>query len=445
MTPSDPIPGRAEGPSSEPTLSNTSGGGLGTPSLAAHHPESAPAQSVPRSDTRSDAVPPAPAPQAWPKAHAPAPAAPMSPAAPVARRPTPWMAGLALLLAALSFAFAGFQWQKLNTTRQELARRSQTNQAQTDEARAVAGQAEALTKELQARLAVAELRLSEVSLQRSQLEELMLSLSRSRDDNLVQDLESALRLAQQQAALTGSAQPLLAALQSANERIARAAQPRLNPVQRAIERDVERIRASTLADLPSLVMRLDDLARAVDQWPVVNEVGPMGLASEPSARGSPDPLDAQQAGTTDINTANTNDDPAAPGQAGWAHVVERWSSLWRQAWDSVVRSSRDLVRVSRIDQPEAALLAPEQAFFLRENVKLKLLNARLGLLARQTESVQADVQSVQGSLSRYFNVKAPPVVQAQSVLAALREELGSADLPRPDEALAALAVAAEGR
>jgi uroporphyrin-3 C-methyltransferase len=46
--------------------------------------------------------------------------------------------------------------------------------------------------------------------------------------------------------------------------------------------------------------------------------------------------------------------------------------------------ARNLVRVSRIDNPEAVLLSPEQTFFLRENLKLKLLNARLGLLARQT-------------------------------------------------------------
>jgi hypothetical protein len=48
-------------------------------------------------------------------------------------------------------------------------------------------QTEALAQELQARLAVAEVRLSEVVLQRSQLDELMLSLSRSRDDTLVHD------------------------------------------------------------------------------------------------------------------------------------------------------------------------------------------------------------------------------------------------------------------
>ena len=46
------------------------------------------------------------------------------------------------------------------------------------------------------------------------------------------------------------------------------------------------------------------------------------------------------------------------------------------------RSARSFAS-RRIDQPEAMLLAPDQAFFLRENLKLRLLNARLALLARR--------------------------------------------------------------
>ncbi|MFT3849367.1 MAG: uroporphyrinogen-III C-methyltransferase [Propionivibrio sp.] len=42
---------------------------------------------------------------------------------------------------------------------------------------------------------------------------------------------------------------------------------------------------------------------------------------------------------------------------------------------------RSLVRIQRFDREEPALLSPGQAFFLRENLKLRLLNARLALLA----------------------------------------------------------------
>lgn len=363
-----------------------------------------------------------------------------------ARRSGQWLLALALVLAVLAVMMAGLLWQKVGFTQKELARRSQEGSTQATETRAMAAQAEAQVQELQARLTVAEVRLSEVSLQRSQLEELMLALSRSRDDNLVQDLESALRLGQQQTQLTGSVQPLLAALQAADERIARAAQPRLNPVQRAIARDVQRIRGTPVADVPSLVQRLDELARRVDQWPVLNDPR---LSSEPVAapvRKAALPVVARQ--TPPSQAAVQAPGPIEPSQpvlSGWDRVSQAGSTLWRRVWDDVTRSGRELVRVSRIDRPEAALLAPEQAFFLRENLKLRLLNARLGLLARQMDAVQDDLKGIDAALARYFDTAAPEIVSAQAAVTQLRTELVVRDLPQPEESLAALAVAAGGR
>ncbi|OPF64370.1 uroporphyrinogen-III C-methyltransferase [Hydrogenophaga sp. H7] len=354
--------------------------------------------------------------------------------APAARRGGVWLGALALLLAVLTLMMAGLLWQKVDFTQKELARRTQVSETQSSETRTVAAQAEAQVKELQARLAVAEVRLSEVSLQRSQLEELMLALSRSRDDNLVQDLESSLRLAQQQSQLTGSVQPLLAALQSADERIARAAQPRLNPVQRAIARDVQRIRSTSVADVPSLVQRLDELVQRVDQWPVPNDVGPRS----PAAR--------KASGSGSASTASANPaEPAAPAAGGWDRAVQTWSGFWSRVWEETTRSGRELVRVSRIDRPEAVLLAPEQAFFLRENLKLRLLNARLGLLARQMDAVQDDLKTIDAALARHFDTTAPDVAAAQAAVTQLRAELVLTEWPRPEESLAALAVAAGGR
>ena len=114
-------------------------------------------------------------------------------------------------------------WQKLANIQEQLARQSADTGVQALEARTLAKQALELARETAGRLTVSETRLSEVTLQRTQLEELMQSLSRSRDENLVVDIESALRMAQQQAQLTGSVEPLLAALKSADQRVVRAA------------------------------------------------------------------------------------------------------------------------------------------------------------------------------------------------------------------------------
>jgi uroporphyrin-3 C-methyltransferase len=354
-----------------------------------------------------------------------------------------------LAVAVVALVMCGLLWQRLGFTQEELARRARDAEAQVVEARTLASQAEALTQELQARLSVAEVRLSEVSLQRSQLEELMLSLSRSRDDNLVQDLEANLRVALQQGQLTGSAQPLISALQAADQRIARAAQPRLNPVQRAIARDIDRIRSASLADIPALANQLDELVRQVDAWPTTNAVGQVGQTAQPvrpraAAAREPAAEAASPASAGDAPAEGADGTPgAAPG--AWRQTVARWNAWWSATWAHTLNQARDLVRVSRIDHPEAALLAPEQAFFLRENIKLQLLNARLALLARQLPASQADVLAVENLLRRYFDTRSPAVNSALGSLGRLRRDLVAQDLPRPDETLTALAAAARGR
>jgi len=181
-------------------------------------------------------------------------------------------------------------WQKLSGIQEELARRSLDAGAQAVSARTLAQQAQDTVRDMGGRMASLEARLSEVSLQRQQLEELMQSLSRSRDENLVVDIESALRLAQQQAQLTGSAEPLLAALRTAEQRLQRAAQPRLNPVLRAITHDSERIKAAAVTDIPALLVKIDELARLFDDLPLANGAVP-ALEGEPAPAAADKPAE----------------------------------------------------------------------------------------------------------------------------------------------------------
>ncbi|HSW21191.1 MAG TPA: uroporphyrinogen-III C-methyltransferase, partial [Burkholderiaceae bacterium] len=127
--------------------------------------------------------------------------------------------------------------------------------------------------------------------------------------------------------------------------------------------------------------------------------------------------------------------PPAKGQPVW---WERWR-------DSVLSEARSLLRVSRIDQPEAALIAPEQGFFLRENLKLKLLNARLSLLARQAEAARADVAAATVALNKYFDPASRRTQAAAAQLQQVQAQVRAAELPRIDETLTALATAAAGK
>jgi uroporphyrin-III C-methyltransferase len=349
------------------------------------------------------------------------------------------LAWLALVLAAVAVAGVAWMSQRLSATQAELARRLVDTRAEAVAAVGSANKAEAMLSDLSARLGVTELKVSEVSLQRSQLEELILTVSRSRDDSLVFDLESSIRLAFQQSQLTGSPQPLLAALQAAASRIERSAQPRLNPVQRAMQRDIERLQAAALLDVPQLVARLDDMVRQSDAWALRNEPFVRQPAQE-STPVMPSPLPS----------VSSSEEALAPlsqtePQGAWQRF-NRWRVYWAQRlWAGVVEGTSDLVRVSRIDRPEAALLAPEQAYFLRENIKLVLLNARLALLAGKIETARADLASAETLLARYFNDQTGMVRVALVTLGQMQKDVQQDTLPRPDETLNALAVAASGR
>ena len=336
---------------------------------------------------------------------------PVSADAPALPKPLPRAVVLALGgVALVALLLSGLLWQKLSTIQEQLARQSADTGAQSLEARASARQAQELARDTAAKVSVYEARLSEIALQRSQLEELMQSLSRSRDENLVVDIESAIRLAQQQAQLTGSVEPLLAALKSADQRVSRAAQPRLTPLQRAIARDIDRIKSAAVSDTPGLLVKMDELVRLADELVLANAVT----------------------------------------QAQGLALVKRQPSLaaptwWQRSLQVALDEARNLVRVSRIELPEAALLSPEQSFFLRENFKLKLLNARLGLLARQLESSRSDLADAALSLAKYFDVSARKTQTAANLLQQVQLQMKTLQLPRVDETLAALTTAAAGR
>ena len=309
---------------------------------------------------------------------------------------------------------------KLNGIQEILAKQTSDVSTQAVEARVSAKQAEELARDTAARLAVTDAKLSEVALQRAQLEDLMQSLSRSRDENLVVDIESAIRLAQQQSQLTGSVQPLLAALQSSQMRLTKVAQPRLAPLLRAIVRDIEQIKATPVTDTPTLLIKIDELVRAIDNLALLNAVG-----------------------ATTSNNATTKLADATPETLSWARAISM--SWWEKMLNDLWRNAQGLVRISRIDRPEASLLAPEQSYFVRENLKLRLLNVRLAVLARHFESAQADMNQVTRDLNKYFDVASG---QGPLTLALAREVLAQSkntEIPRIDATLAALTTAAAGR
>lgn len=412
-----PTPDEVPAPAvaAEPAAPAPSGGAAPAPASA---PTVSPAHSAATPATTPATASPVPSP----------PAAPFPPAAASAAALLPAWLSPALVVVAVVAAFAAWTaWDSREQVRGlelELVRRQQGSAEQASDARLQARQAQELARDAAAKVALLEARLADVTLQRSQLEDLIQSLSRSRDENVLADIDAALRVAMQQSALSGSAEPLVAALRSADERLVRINQPRLERVRRAVVRDLDRVRSAGVPDVGALLIKLDEAVRLADELPLlVQAARPAAAAAAPR----------KAAAASKAATGLWPD--------GWSAWLEDWSRPLQVAWTEL----SGLVRVTRIDRPEAMLIAPEQAYFLRENLKLRLLNARLSLLSRQSEAAASDLLMAQSAVQAYFEAGAR---KTQVMLDLLRQVQGQSRqlvLPRPDETLAATAAVAAGR
>lgn len=371
-----------------------------------------------------------------------------NPSAPsVAAHPLPaWLPWLLALLGLASLIGVALAWQSLQrqqSLEQELVRRQEASQALAAEARMSAKQSEDLVRDTAAKVSLLDARLAEVALQRSQLEELMQSMSRSRDENVVGDIESAIRVALQQTQITGSAEPLVATLKQADERLMRYKQPRMEGVRRAVARDLDRVKAVSVVDVSTLTIRLDEVVRLADELPLLAGREPL---LDRSAAGREDRMSAAELTHERERRARQQQEAAAAAADGklallWWQASEQLGSWSRAIWGE----ARTLLRVTRIDHPEAALASPDQSFFLRENLKLRLLNARLALLSRQFDTAQSDLRDSLEMLGRYFDGRSRKVTAAAELLRQVAGQARQVSVPRPDDTLAALTAAAAGR
>ena len=352
-----------------------------------------------------------------------------------------WLPWLLAALGAAVLVCVALAWQSLSrqqSLERELVRRQEATHTEAVEARLAARQSADLVRDTAAKVSLLEGRLAEVALQRGQLEELIRSMSRSRDENVVGDIEAAIRVALQQAQITGSAEPLVATLKQADERLLRYKQPRLEGVRRAVARDLDRVKAIAVVDVSTLTIKLDEVVRMADELPLISG-GDVGSNPRDERRAEAAANDRERAFRMQREQAAA----AADGKLAlwWWQATQQLSSWTGLAWGE----ARTLLRVTRIDHPEAALISPDQSFFLRENLKLRLLNARLALLSRQFDTAQSDLRECQEMLNRFFDTRSRKVTNVAELLRQVAGQARQVSLPRPDDTLAALTAAAAGR
>ena len=298
------------------------------------------------------------------------------------------LAGVVLLL----IAVGGAGWLELRhdtaALREEAAKRLTAAEVAASQARERESVLAGDLREAQAKLALLETRLAESQSQQAALESLYRDLAPSRDDLALNEVEQILLIANQQLALAGNVPAALAALQLADGKLARIDRPPLGPLRRVLSRDVDRLKALPFIDVTAITMKLDQAIGQIDALPLARDE----RLPQPRADAMP---------------------PDRPA--------------WRLALAEVLREVRALVRLEVSDRPAAPLVAPEQAYFLRENLRLRLLSARTAILGRQESAYKSDLRAAQTWLRKYFDLRTKPV-------GAMLETLGQMlATPLPDD------------
>lgn len=325
-----------------------------------------------------------------PQAETPSPPAPASGQGSSLRRVDP-----ALAAALLALALVGWQWfdsaRQLDALQQVVGKRLGEFDNRNKESAVAAAQAHEDTKQALVKVGLLEQKLAESQNQQVALEAMYQELSRNRDEWVLAEIEQILLTASQQLQLAGDAKAALVALQTADGRLQRHDKPQFIALRKAINQDIQRLQALPLVDVAGYTLKLDGLTAAIDDLPLL--IGEEVPQERPLSKARPDD--------------------------------NLWTKLTREIWYDV----KQLVRVQNMENPEAPLLPPSQAYFLRENLKLRLLSARLAVLRHDEAGYKADLKVAEEWLRRYFDLKSKKVKTALANVKLLASSPVAIELP----------------
>ena len=308
-------------------------------------------------------------------------------------RPGNFLARLTLTQLTLIVLVVAFVWQwldehyRLDQTQQTVARRLSEVEAANKANQIMLAQNQELVRELGGKLSLVENRYAEMQTQRAALEALYQEMSGSRDQTALAEAEQMLLIAGQQLQLSANVKAALIAMQQAESRLQR---PAFASLRSRLEQDIGKLRALPNIDVPAINLRLDGVIGVVDSLPLAQDTRTLPQAA-----------------------------PAV------APPENSWNRFWLEVWQEAKR----LVRIENTERQEMPLLSPTQTFFLRENLKLRLLSARMALLTRDEVSFRRDLKTSQDWLKRYFDIKSNDSAQALAALQKLAASNIVIDMP----------------
>jgi uroporphyrinogen III methyltransferase/synthase len=270
-----------------------------------------------------------------------------------------------------------------------------------------ASRAARIARDVEARVDDLARELDQVKAQRAALDQLYLELARGRDEATLLDVERLITLAAQDLRFTGHVAGALNALQAADARLARMDRPQYVGLRRALQRDIERLRSVPVVDVTGIALKLDQISTSIDTLPMLSDP-----AVKP-ARVAPPPAPTAP--------------PPAKEQTTWDRI-----RIW------LGDEFGELVRIREVETADALLLTGIQQQLVRSQFRLRLLDARQALLARNERIFRADLGEAQSLLTRFFDIKGANGGAMLLQLRQLAQSTLSVEVPNLDESLAAI-------
>jgi uroporphyrin-3 C-methyltransferase len=321
------------------------------------------------------------------------------------------------LVALIGAGVLGWQVYELRQlsmdTRQEVAQRLAAGDTAVTELRALVRQQNESIASIQGRFGALEAQVSASEGMAAALESMYLEHTRSRADQVLAEVEQAINIAAQQLQLAGNFEAALIALQGAEARLALPELAHLQPLRRALIMDIDALKAHPQVDVSGLALRLEILLERIDGLPLAFEVALAQAAAEREQL-----LNGHERGEV----------------GPFRLSLEYARALALDVWNEV----KGMVRLERLDQAEPVLLSPEQSTYLRENVKIRLLTARLALLGRDGRTYATDLAQARGWIERFFDTRDEQVQRVIADLGELAQTPIKAEQPSLSETFAAL-------
>lgn len=277
------------------------------------------------------------------------------------------------------------------------------------------------TREMHSQISAMQKNLQDVAAGMQEIRDKQLSWEQSlgtpssaQRDILLADIEQNIDLIAQQLTLTGNVRSATTALHHVYGRISRLTEPRFINVRRSLEKDLAQLKPLANNNFAGAALKLDQVIAAIDTLPLLSSQHPISSVLPPTIQ-------------------DTSEKALLPRLLGWG----------KRIWENFKESGQRLLEIRRIDDPGALLITPEQTWLLREHIKLRLLNARMTLLAGNQTTLRDDFTKVHLLLKRYFDNQAATTKTIQTLLNQAQQESTVLAIPTLEASMAAIRQARE--